>query len=37
QRKQFRPLTTNSKHGGRIAPDLVQRKLLGQCGGRVFL
>ncbi|ULG75785.1 IS3 family transposase [Leptospira interrogans] len=26
QRKQFRPLTTNSKHGGRIAPDLVQRK-----------
>ncbi|UML82781.1 IS3 family transposase (plasmid) [Leptospira interrogans] len=26
QCKGFRPLTTNSKHGGRIAPDLVQRK-----------
>ncbi|UZN18617.1 IS3 family transposase [Leptospira borgpetersenii] len=37
QNKRFRPLTTDSKHGGRTAPDLVQRKFHPKEQNRIWV
>ncbi len=37
QSKRFIPLTTDSKHGGRTAPDLVQRKFHPKIQNRIWV